>query len=261
MRLGDRQVGGRPVQAPLGEVTHRAHQRQLGVIRARREGPHQRLHGLRLPVEGQAERMVGQQPGRISPAARRLRMPDGVDHLALPDIPLCGPPVQFRYLVGQRPAQLQPQEICQQVVVAEPGTLGVQRFDERVGVLEVEQDPFRARPTGQQIGQFAVDPVEQRGTQEKILDVGRLAVQHLGEQVLRDRAVAAGELRDEPLRVGVTGQGDHREPQSRGPPLGPLVQQRDPGLRQRDTRGSKQLAGLALGKAQIRRADLGQLTG
>jgi hypothetical protein len=161
------------------------------VICARREGPHQRLHGLRLPVEGQGERMVGEQPGGVGPVARRLRVPDSVDHLALPDKPLSGPPVQHRYFRRQRPAQLQPQEIRQQVVVAEPGALGVQRFDERVGVLEVQQDPFRARPTGQQIGQLAVDLVEQRGTQEQILDAGRLAVQHLGKQVLGDRAVAA----------------------------------------------------------------------
>jgi len=43
--------------------------------------------------------------------------------LALPDKPLSGPPVQHRYFRGQRPAQLQPQEIRQQVVVAEPVTL------------------------------------------------------------------------------------------------------------------------------------------
>ena len=98
---------------------------------------------------------------------------------------------------------------------------------------------------------------EQRGAQQQILDVGRLAVEHLGEQVLGDRAVAAGELRDEPLRVGVAGQGDRREPQARGPALGPLVQQRCPGRGQRDARGVEQLAGLALGEAQVGGADLG----
>ena len=122
---------------------------------------------------------------------------------------------------------------------------------------------IRSEP-GRPVSRSASSPLtrsSRRGAQEQILDVGRLAVQHLGEQVLGDRAVAAGELRDEPLRVGVTGQGDRREPQARGPPLGPLVQQRRPRRRQRDTRGIKQLAGLALGKAQIRRADLGQLAG
>jgi hypothetical protein len=261
VRLGDRQVGDRLVQAPLGEVTHRAHQGQLGGVRARREGPHQRLDSLGLPVEGQAERMVGQQPDRISPVARRLDVPDGLGHLAMLGEPPGGAPVQNRHLFGQRPAQLQPQEIREQVVVAEPRALGVQRFDERVGVLEVEQDPFRARPAGQQIGQFTVDPLEQAGAQQQILDLVWLAFQHLGDQVLGDRAVAAGELGDEPRGVGVASQGDRREPQARGPSLRPLAQQRRAGLGQRDPGGLEKLAGLALGEAQIRRADLGQLAG
>jgi hypothetical protein len=54
--------------------------------------------------------------------------------------------------------------------------MGVQRFDERVSVFEVQQDRFRARPTGQQTGQLAIDPVEHRGAQEQILDVRPLAL-------------------------------------------------------------------------------------
>jgi hypothetical protein len=169
--------------------------------------------------------------------------------------------MQHRYFRGQRPAQLQPEQIREQVVVPEPGPPGIQRFDERVGVLEVQQDRFRAEAAGQQVGQLAVDPVQQGSAQQQILDVGRMAVQHLRDEVLRDRALAAGELGDEPLRVAMTGQGDHREPQARGPPLGPLVEQRDPGRRQRDARGVEQFAGLALSEAQVGRADLGQLAG
>ena len=108
--------------------------------------------------------------------ARRLRVPNGLGHLALLEEPLSGPPVQNRYFRGQRPAQLQPQEIRQQAVVAEPPAPGVQRFDERVSVFEVQQDRFRARPTGQQTGQLAIDPVEHRGAREQILDVRPLAL-------------------------------------------------------------------------------------
>ncbi len=92
------------------------------------------------------------------------------------------------------------------MVVAEPRALGVQRFDERVRIFETQQDLFRAWAAGQQVRQFAVDAVEQGGAQQQLLDVAGLAVQHLGEQVLGDRAFAAGELGDEPLRVGVTSQ-------------------------------------------------------
>ena len=120
---------------------------------------------------------------------------------------------------------------------------------------------FRARAAGQQIGQFTVDAIEQGGAQQQLLHLLRLAVQHLGDQILGDRPVAAGELRDETLRVGVTGQRDHREPQARGPPFRPLMQPRRSGLRQRDTRGIEQLACFALAEAQIGRADLGQLAG
>ena len=261
VRLGDRQVGGRLIQVSVEQVIRGVHQGQLGIIRGGsvREGPQQRLDGLRLPVQRQAERMVGQQPGRVGPVARRLRVPDGLDHLAMLGEPRCGPPVQRRYFFGQRPAQLQPQEIPEQVVVAKPCPLGVERHHERVGVLELQQDPIRARAAGQQIGQLAVDPIEQGGTQQQLLDVVRLALQHLGEQVLGDRAVAAGELRHEALGVGVTSQGERRQPQARGPPFGPLVQQRRPGCGQRDPRGFEQLAGFALGEAQVCCADLGQL--
>ena len=135
-------MGGRLVQASLNKVVRCPYQGQFRVILTRREGPHQSLHGLRLPVEHQAERMVGEQPGRISPVARRLRVPDSVHHLALPEEPSGGPPVQGRHFRGQRPAQLQLQEIRQQVVIAEPHPLRVERHHKRVGVREVQQDPI-----------------------------------------------------------------------------------------------------------------------
>ena len=85
--------------------------------------------------------------------------------------------------------------------------------------------------------------------------------EHLGHQVLGDGPVAAGELRDELLRIGVTGQGDRREPQAGRPSFGPLVQQCGAGRGKGDARGVEQLAGLALGEAQLFGADLGELTG
>jgi hypothetical protein len=101
-----------------------------------------------VPVERQAERMVGEQPGRIMPVARRLGVPDGLDHVAMLREPPGGPPVQRRHFLGQRPAQLQPQKITEQLVEAEPGPLGVKRYHERVRVLQLQQDPFRAGAPG-----------------------------------------------------------------------------------------------------------------
>ena len=202
--------------------------------------------------------MVGEQPGRIGPVARRLRVPDGLDHLAMPGEPSGGPPVQRRHFFGQRPAQLQPQQIREQVVVAKP-RCARGRATRRTRWRPRAASRIRSEP-GRPVSRSASSPLtrsSRRGAQQQILDVGRLALQHLGDQVLGDRAVAAGELRDETLRVGVTGQGDRREPQARGPPFRPLVQQRCSGVRQRDARGVEKLAGFALGEAQVGRADLG----
>ena len=131
----------------------------------RRPGPGRRCNsacdGLRLPVEGKAGRMVGEQPRRAGPVACRLSMPDGVGDLAVPGEPPRGEPVQRRQFFGQRAAQLQPKQAAEQVVVAEPGPARVERHHERVGVFQVQQDPFRAGVASQQVGQLAVDPVEQ----------------------------------------------------------------------------------------------------
>jgi len=133
-------------QVSLDKLTGSANQRQLRICAgARRERPHQRLDGLRLAVERQAERMIGEQPGRAGPVARRLRMADGVDNLAVLCEPFGGSPVQHRYFIGQPPAQFQPQQIPEQAVVAEPGPLGVERYHERVRVFQAEQDPLGAR--------------------------------------------------------------------------------------------------------------------
>ena len=56
----------------------------------------------------------------------------------------------------------------------------------------------------------------------------RLALQHLRHQVAGHRALAAGELPHEALRVGMPGERDRRQPQAGGPSLGALVQQRQP---------------------------------
>ena len=145
--------------------------------------------------------MVGEQPSRVGPVTRGLSMPDGVNDLAVLAQPFRGEPVQDRQFFGQPPAQLKPEQVSEEVVIAEPGSGRVERYDKRIGVFEVEQDAFGARVTSQQIGQLAVDPVEQGSAQKQLLDLGRLALQHLGEQVLGHGPAAAGELRDKSFRV------------------------------------------------------------
>src|SRR6266576_2832949 len=94
-----------------------------------------------------------------------------------------GQPVQDRQLLGEPAAQLKPEQVSEEVVIPEPGPGRIERYDERVGVFEVEQDPLGAGVTSQQVRQLAVDAIEQGGTQKHLLDLGWLVLQHLGEQV------------------------------------------------------------------------------
>ena len=114
--------------------------------------------------------------------------------------------MQGRQLFGQPPAQLKPEQVSEEVVIPEPGPGRIERYDERVGVFEVEQDPLGAGVTSQQVRQLAVHAVEQGGTQKQLLDLCWLVIQHLGEQVLGHGPVAAGELRDKSLGVRAAGQ-------------------------------------------------------
>ena len=131
------------------------------------------------------------------------------------------------------------------MVVAKPRPPGVERGDERVRVLELLQDPLRARAAGEDVGQRPADPLEHRGAQQQLAHLRRLALQHLRQQIARHGALAAGELGDEPLGIGMAGERDRGQPQAGGPALGPLVQQRRrprPRARSRSPRSSSRVS-------------------
>ena len=160
--LGDRQVGGRLVQVSVEQVIGGAHQGQLGVIRGSLGKARTSAwivcacpSRVRLNEWSASSRAASDQ----SPAAWVWRMasttwPWPVNQ---PAARRCSAGTSSR----PRPAQLQPQEIPEQVVVAKPPALRVERHHEGVRVLELQQNPLRARAAGQQIGQLTVDPIEQ----------------------------------------------------------------------------------------------------
>ena len=144
-------------------------------------------------------------------------------------------------------------------MVAEPRPPGVERRDEGVRVLEALQDRLRARAAGQRVGERAADPLEHGGAQEQVAHLRRLALQHLRQQVARHGALAAGELGDEPLGIGVPGERDRRQPQAGGPPFGPLVEQRQTRVGERDARSRPAAARVSSSeKRRSAAADLGQ---
>jgi hypothetical protein len=89
VRLGQRQLGGRLLQASLVQLSRRVSQRQVRMIdrRALRKRPQHRVDRSGLPVEHPPERVICDQPSSRGPIAGR----EGVAH-GLHDFPAVSEP-------------------------------------------------------------------------------------------------------------------------------------------------------------------------
>ena len=99
-------------------------------------------------------------------------------------------------VAGEVRRKLELQQVGEQVVVAKPRAPDVERGHERVGVLELLQD---APPTpSAPVRSSASGPLTRssdRGAQQQIPHLGRLALQHLGQQVAGHGPLAARRTR------------------------------------------------------------------
>lgn len=77
------------------------------------------------------------------------------------------------------------------MVVSEPGPGRVERSDEGVLVFETLKDRLGRAASGERIGQRPADAFEDRRAQEQVAYLGRLALEHLDQEVARDRPLAA----------------------------------------------------------------------
>ena len=211
-----------------------------------------------LAVEEQVHPVAAEQLARELPVLAQLRVADRLDRVAPLGMPAGGEPVQPRDLARRLAAQLEPQQVAEQVVVAEPRARDVDRDDERVGLLELVQQTRTVVTAREEVGERAVDTLEDARAQQQRPDLGRLARQHLAEQVVRDRPLAAGELGDEAIGGVVAGERHRGQPQARRPALGAPVQAPDVAGGDAHPRRRHQLAGLLRGEVQVGAADLHQ---
>ena len=226
-----------------------------------REHAEQRVERLAPAGHRQREVVVHEQASSRCPVTGRLIVADGFDDVALLFVPGGRGAVQRRDRRRRDAPQFEAQEIGEQVVVAEPGTAGVQCGDEGVLVFEPLEDRLGPRAAGEQIGQRAADALQERRAQEQVAHLRRLALQHLREEVACHGPLAAGELGHKALRVGVRGQRDRRQAQTGRPSLGAFVQRGQTGIRQSDPAGTEQRAGFVEREAEIGPAQLGQTVG
>ena len=145
---GQRRFGVVEPRLDRVEVTGH-HQRPAGQDAEDRASAH---HGLRqrphpgqqqavLPGAAQLRQRLLHQVGGTVEVLGGERVPDRVRDEAVSGVPVAGPLVQIRHLVGVLGEQACVQDVGEQVVVAVPGALGVERDEEEVAALEVLQRP------------------------------------------------------------------------------------------------------------------------
>ncbi len=116
--------------------------------------------------------------------------------------------------------QLALQQVGEEVMIAIPAPLVVQRNKEEVGRQQALQQVGAVAAPGHGIAQVAVQPGQNRGVQQELLHRGRLAGQHLLGQVAQDEAVGSAEGLDKGRGIGAALQGKAGQLQAGGPPLG-----------------------------------------
>ena len=128
-----------------------------------------------------------------------------------------------RDLVGVLGEQAGAQDVGEQVVVAEPGALGVERHDEQVVALEVLQHRAAVGLAGDRVAQGTGEPVEDGGAEQELAHLGGLPGQHLVGEVVDDEPVAAGERLDEAATSAASGMPRSESAASCSPATQPSV--------------------------------------
>ena len=250
---GDLQVGGGLVEQAVEDVVDRKRSREISIAQmsVARELAKERVERLAPASHRQREVVVQEQASSRGPVTGRLVVADRFDDVAFLFVPGgCGA-VQRRDRRRHDAPQFEAQEIGEQVVVAEPGTAGVQCGDEGVLVFEPLEDRLGPRATGELVGQRPADALNDRRTQEQVAHLRRLTLQHLREEVARHCPLASGELGYKALRVGVGCQRDRRQPQTGRPSLGAFVQRGHGLIGQSDPAGAEKRAGFVEGEPQV----------
>ena len=126
------------------------------------------------------------------------RVPHGIAQQPVLGEPSAGRGVQLADPVGMPGSQAGTQRVGEEVVVAVPPALVVERDDEQVLALEGLQHRLTVGATGQGVAQTAGQLVEHGGVEQERADLVRLPVQDLLDEVVEDEPMASGEGLDEP---------------------------------------------------------------
>src|SRR5258708_18299333 len=147
--------------------------------------------------------------------------------IAVTLIPVGSPVMQFGHVVGLALLQACAQEISEELVIAIPGMLLIQGDDEQVSLLQVQKPCLAACISGHLPAEGSIQAIQERGVQQKLLDLFRLLLKHLFREVGHKSEVTAREGREKARSIALSLQRETGELQTSDPPFGTRFQYGD----------------------------------
>ena len=95
--------------------------------------------------------------------------------------------------LSEFPSEAVLQQIAEQMMIAVPFSRYVERHDEQVGLVQVDQHLLPVGVPGQGVAQRTAQPLQDRSLQEEVMHIIRLPLQDLFYQIVLDVSLAAGE--------------------------------------------------------------------
>src|SRR5271169_6605718 len=122
-------------------------------------------------------------------------------------MPCAGVLVQGRLEARLGPGQLTAKHLREQMVIAVPLAVIVERYEEEVLALQEVNDICRVSGPGNRVAQRRAEPVQHGRPREEPPDVARLPAEHLLAEKVDDEPIVAAELADEGTWRGMTAEG------------------------------------------------------
>ncbi len=139
----------------------------------------------RIELEPVALELVG----RVVHVARGDRVLDRRNHQAVARIPNAGAAMQVTDHIGRHLLELLLQHLPEQMVVAKPDLVGVERDDEQVHALELAQHPLSVGALRDRVAQRSAQTLQDRCPHQKVPHGPRLGKHDLAPQVIDQEAV------------------------------------------------------------------------
>lgn len=141
--------------------------------------------------------------------------------------------MEFGFESGRADPEVGAEDLPEQRVEPVPGVS--EALDERVLPVEPGEEGFGVVASGERVRQFRAEALQHADPQQEVLGLGGPLFQHLGQQIVGDRALPRLELLQIRLRVRGLARGQGAQPQAGRPAPGAVDERAYTGVGQAQT--------------------------